>query len=479
MKHCMVTRVRNLGWWHLLVLVLCWEALYASPVKAQGTPPTTNAVISLSVAPNDPARIVAGTLNVPDAAGIYYSEDGGISWYQAIGIPAGVSIAALEHDAVSPAIVYAGDATAGFLFRSLDGGHSFQELPVFQSWLGSASGVGVLYSHSVNGLAVLHAGTRQDGLLTSYDNGESWVINAIGLPLSDTPAESARRVRAVTAFADRLYIGTHDGLFAQDAESDTWNRVANFETGTLVRSLAVYRDQLYAGLVTNGLWRTTNGVNWTRAPGFPQDASVFDLFQEDALLVAATGRGLWAGNGEAWLKSKLDGRTQDDITWTLEGVQGYVYAGTATDWVIRSPDQGYSFQSQGNYESLSALPLPAATLRTAAADDSVEPVVTALPLTPTLTPEVDVALQPTPTPEVPPTPVAPEATAIPVVPTSVPTRTGFLSNLTSAFDLDDGPTVQIPFLGIAISPLVFAVAVILIVIVVIGLISVLIRRDDE
>ncbi len=477
MKHCMVARIRNPGWC-LLFLSLCLVlgALNASPSWAQGTAPTANAVISLSVNPNDPARVVAGTLNVPEDAGVYYSENGGVTWNEASGIPLGVSIAALEHDIISPAIVYAGDAATGFLFRSLDGGRSFEELPVFLSWLGNESGVGILYSQNVDGFSVLHAGTRQDGLLTSYDNGESWVINAIGLPLSDNPAESARRVRAITDFNGVLYIGTHDGVFFQDAGSDTWNRVAVFETGTLVRSLAVYRGHLYAGLVGDGLWRSVDGHNWARAPGFPVDATVFDLFQEGTLLVAGTGRGLWAGNGENWLKSYLDGQNQREVIWALEGLAGYVYAGTDSLWVIRSPDQGYSFQSLGQYGELTAQPLPAPTLRTVVETSETqeeEEVVEAVPVEPTPTaPAQEEAAsepQPTPTPE-----QEAEATSMP---TPLPVGEGFLSNLELPFDLNI-PNVEIPFLG-TFSPLVFAVAVILIVVIVVGLISVFVRRDED
>lgn len=483
MKHCVVARVRNWGWClPFLILCLVLGELHPSRSWAQSAPPTSNAVISLSVAPNDPARIVVGTLNVPDEAGVYYSEDGGVSWTRSTGIPAGLSIAAVEHDIVSPAIVYAGDGATGFLFRSLDGGRSFEELPVFLSWLGSDSGVGVLYAQNVDGFSILHAGTRQDGVLTSYDNGESWVINAIGLSLSDTPAQSARRVRTITEFRGTLYIGTHDGIFAQNADSDSWNPVGNFEDGTLVRSLEVYRDTLYAGLVGSGLWRSVNGVDWTQAPGFPVDASVFALFQEGTLLVAGTGRGLWVGNGDQWLRPQVDEQTYRGVVWTLEGLQGYAYAGTDAGWVIRSPDQGYSFQSLGLYDALLSQPLPEPVLRTVAdtaeAPDETEPAAEepAAP-TPTPVPAADTDPQPTPTPAAEDTP-GEEAPVAEPTPTPPPAREGFLANLEMPFDLDNMPAVEIPFLG-TFSPLVFAVAVILMVVIVVGLISVFVRRDDD
>ncbi len=482
MKHFVAARVHN--WvWCLSVLALCLVlgAQNPPPSWAQNAPPTDNPVISLSVAPNDPARVVAGTLNAPDDGGVYYSADGGVSWARATGIPSGLSIAALDHDVISPAIVYAGDGITGFLFRSLDGGRTFEELPVFLSWLSDGNGVGVLYSQNVDGFSVLHAGTRRDGLLTSYDNGESWVINAIGLPLSDNLAQSARRVRAITEFQGALYIGTHDGIFVQEAGSDSWNRVGNFEEGTLVRSFAVYRDFLYAGPVQDGLWRSADGVDWIRAPGFPTDASVFAMFPESALLVTGTGRGLWVGNGEQWTKSRLNDQTQSEQIWALEGLQGYVYAGTAAEWVFRSPDQGYSFQSLGNYDALAAQPLAPPILRRVeptaeppAGEEQTEAVPTEP--TPTPIPAADQAPQPTATP-VPPVVDESSAPVVEPTPTPPPAPEGFLSNLNIPIDLNM-PDVEIPYLG-TFSPLVFAVAVILIVVIVVGLISVFVRRDDD
>ena len=99
---------------------------------------------------------------------------------------------------------------------------------------------------------MLYAGTRRDGVLVSYDYGETWVLNAIGLAQTDDLRESERRVRAIIAYNGSLYIGTHNGVFVQTSGSDVWERAAGFPEGTIVRSLTAYRGRLYAGLQAGG-----------------------------------------------------------------------------------------------------------------------------------------------------------------------------------------------------------------------------------
>lgn len=461
---------------------VCVSWGWGSVLQAQAL--SENSVISLSVAPNDPARVVAGTLNAPVAGSIYYSEDGGATWKTAAGLPDGVSVAALEHDPVNPTIVYAGDGSNGLFLRSTDGGRSFQDFPAIGTWLSLDSGIGTLYALDVNGSSVLYAGTRRDGVLVSYDNGESWVLNAIGLVQTDDLQQSARRVRTIAAFEDDLYIGTHNGVFVQDlAGSDVWERAAGFPEGAVVRSLAVYRDNLYAGLQAGGLWRRGSSGAWTRLPGISEIASVLALGQagpDGVLLSAATGVGIWAGNGENWLKVQVAGGPDDAWIWAADGVDGFIYLGTNEQWVLRSDDQGYAYQTQSQLTPLTPLPLAPIELRREAPPAAAE-------LVPVPEAADSGAVEIAPTPEAAETPAAPaaavEESRPEVTPTATPTpevvlaEPGLISglNLPLAFLQED---IELPVIG-PISPIVFSVAILLIIIILIGSISVFRRTTDD
>lgn len=452
------------------------------PVQAQ--PPTENPVISLSVDPDDPARVVVGTLNSPQPGGIYYSEDGGVSWDAASGLPVNVSIAALEHDVVNPAIVYAGDAAAGLFFRSTDGGQSFQDFPAIGTWLSLDSGIGLLYSQEVNGFSVLHAGTRQDGVLASFDNGESWVLNAIGLAQSADLRQSERRIRTMLAVGDEIFIGTHNGVLKQSSGSDQWEQVPGLPEGAIVRSLAVYRDEIYAGLQANGLYRLTGEEGWSPVPGIPAISSVFAFGQagpEGVLLSAATGLGIWSGNGQNWLKAQVDESASDAWTWTAEGVDGYIYLGTNALWVLRSEDQGYSFRSQDQLNPLQALPLAPIDLTTQGAPSMEveptkpeEPAVAESQPTPEPADSVDEMPAATPLPALEAPTSEPEQQPTPEI---VPSEPGLISGLNLPLEFLQGD-IELPVIG-STSPIVFSVAIILIIIILVGSISVFRHTSED
>ena len=479
--------------WLLAAILLPAGAvpLLAQDAAASGFP-SENPPISISVAPNDGARITVGTINAPGDSGVFTSQDGGVTWVRARGTPPGLSFSAVEHDAVNPTIIYVGDASQGLLFRSQDGGASFAELTGFQGWLSVDSGVGVLYSQEANGFSVLHAGTRSDGVLTSYDNGESWIINAIGLPLEPAGAQTARRVRAIRAFDDDLYAGTHDGVYRQRAGSDAWARVPFFEPGEVIRTLAVYRGRLYAGLVGAGMFRTADGDAWERVPDFPDIATVFGLTASDQLITAATGVGLWTGNGDQWLKSQVNGGNWSEQSWSMDaGPNGQnVYVATDTDWVVRSVDLGFSFATWGSYAELAAQPLlpvsrpvvvpVEAEPEPAPAQEQTEaPVPEAEPgSTETEAPEAPVPEAGAETPAEPaPTPVAVESEAAQPTPTpQTSAPSGLQPSFLSGLNLPDD--VVLPYLG-PVSPLVLAAAVILVMLIIVGIVSVFRSPEDD
>ncbi|MCB0091991.1 MAG: hypothetical protein KDE54_29075, partial [Caldilineaceae bacterium] len=207
-----------------LSLLIAWAFIWPRGGFAQGgAVPTRNAAISLAVMPGEPNHVLAGVINSPDPPTIFYSLDGAVSWRRADrGLPENISIAGLAFDPQNPDLVLAGDGGFGLLFRSLDGGRTWNESPAIQSLLTENSAVGELIASVQDQRTVFYASTRWDGVFRSVDGGVFWEKLDGGL------VGEARRVREVAVYEDVVYAGTHNGLYRLLPTATAWEQVTGF-----------------------------------------------------------------------------------------------------------------------------------------------------------------------------------------------------------------------------------------------------------
>jgi len=373
-----------------------------------GIAPSPNSVLSLAVAPGAPDKVLAGTLNSPQPPGIYRSTDGGLSWLTVnTGLLQNISVAALVFDPQNPSLAMAADGGVGHLFRSRNGGDFWEEITAFKALLSETSAVGELYATVENNKSVFYAGTRFDGVFRSDSGGDTWQ------KISDGLAGEALRIREFTTYSNTLYAGTHAGLYRLPAGAVTWTQVATFPDFGIIFSLIVQDKTLYIG-TGSGLYSSNDGDNWIKVPNFPVIA-VNDLVSTGRLIVAATDGGLWNGIGDLWQPSTLNGVTYAGSVFSLANTPKAartIYAGTETDWVLRSDDEGVTFNA--------VAALPPLDVKAALAT----PTPTFTP-TPTPTDTATPTATPTETPTATPTNTATE-TPLPTdtpLPTATPTPT--------------------------------------------------------
>ncbi len=165
------------------------------------------------------------------SAGLYYSDDGGLSWVDAepslAGQPTGwINVYAITED--SSDILYI-SANNGKLFRSLNGGTVWQEVSSLPDV--AADTPWSLEAHPTTA-GTVYAGTFGKGVWVTDDFGLTWgpvVPSTVGTgtvvdALADQPTPNAGHVFDL-AFspddADRLYAGTARGLFSIDLSAVT------------------------------------------------------------------------------------------------------------------------------------------------------------------------------------------------------------------------------------------------------------------
>ncbi len=232
-------------------------------------------------------------------AGIYRSNDNGRTWQLVSSGP--VAIKALAVHSASDAVIYAGTAggpaaTTDNLWRSDDGGRTWRRFLLSLP----ANPDGLL--PPVNALAtdpnqpgVLYVGTDGHGVYRIEDNeGRNSYKLVGGVSLYDAHVNGL-----VVGPDSRVYALTGDGLFVTDGYA--WQKLSLPE---LAASLAVAPDDpqtLYAGCVSTGAYRTTDGgQTWEPinnglelVPGAALRVTALAVDEEDPKhIVAATAYGV-------------------------------------------------------------------------------------------------------------------------------------------------------------------------------------------
>ncbi|GIV77123.1 MAG: hypothetical protein KatS3mg050_1517 [Litorilinea sp.] len=391
----------------LLLVVLMAVSGLPSWVWAQASAvPTRNVAISVAVAPGQPNVVLAGTLNAPESVNVFRSTDGAVGWVGLTnGLRPNISAAGIAFDPQNPNLILIGDGGFGYMFRSQDGGTTWEELAGFRELLSENSAVGELYAAVQDGVTVFFACTRFDGVLRSPNAGNIWQKLDAGLE------GEARRVREVALYGNDLYAGTHAGLYRLRASASVWEPVPGIPAGNIVFSLLTDGDTLYAGTGI-GLFRSPDGNTWEQVPNFPSTI-VYDMASTGRLLVAATENGLWTGAGDSWQQATINGVPYGGVAYAIANIPQAprtLYAATATDWILRSDDEGVTFYLPANMPPLDVQ----AALATATPTFTPSPTPTDTP-----TPTATATETPTPTPTFTPSPTPTETP----LPTDTPTAT--------------------------------------------------------
>ena len=209
---------------------------------------------ALDVAASDPYTLYAGA----DGAGVWRSFDAGESWGQASRGLNAATIAAVAVDPASPATVYAGSEGGGVL-KSVDGGVTFGAVG-FESMIHNAFDPWVAaLVVDPNVTSNLYAVTGE-GFFRSTNGGATW--SRVPLPGNTY----ARTLIAGPGAPTTLWLGGSPGVLRSTDGGLTWTRPdPAFNQG--VTAIAIARTApltMYAGTMSNGVWKTTNGgTSWT------------------------------------------------------------------------------------------------------------------------------------------------------------------------------------------------------------------------
>jgi photosystem II stability/assembly factor-like uncharacterized protein len=178
--------------------------------------PGTNYVQALAIAADDPDVVYAGSGGTM-TRGLYKSTDGGHSWQFLTVAPESPDVSAVAIDPQRPQTVYIGTGESG-LFKSTDGGANWHQTSAglarirIKAITVTGEVIWITQTVGVTAVAVdrshpkaLYAATAGSGVFRSTDAGESWHPLNVGLTVRDVIA------LGIDARGRTLYAGTAGG----------------------------------------------------------------------------------------------------------------------------------------------------------------------------------------------------------------------------------------------------------------------------
>lgn len=176
----------------------------------------------------------------------------------------------------------------------------------------------------------LYAGTRENGIFTSNDNGMNW--DTINSGLAHDTAGVYVQPSILHANNEQLFAVTDSGLFRKTDGTSAWTRIDTTIVFKHINALMHVGSTLFAG-TDSGLYCTNdNGNRWEEVDaGIPLDTlankpRVFSLTSSNYALYAGTHRGIYLSTdtGSTWMAAN----THATIT-SFTGRGNTLFAGTA------------------------------------------------------------------------------------------------------------------------------------------------------
>lgn len=283
----------------LLAVFLLFSVLAAAAQSVSGPAdwvllgPEGGDARSLAYDPHDPNRIFLGT----SAGELFLSTDGGAQWSRFAHLGAGNDYV-LDNIAVDPTdskLIYVAawsvETNSGDLFRSRDGGQSWETLPGMHG----KSIRAFTLAPSDNKTLVVGA---LDGVFRSRDAGQTWQQIS---PPNHAEIKNIESVAIDPKNPDVVYAGTWHLPWKTDDGGRTWHNIKNgIIDDSDVFSIIIdpTNPQVVYASACSGIYRSENaGALFHKIQGIPATARRTRVLQQDPtnplVVYAGTTEGLW------------------------------------------------------------------------------------------------------------------------------------------------------------------------------------------
>ena len=244
-------------------------------------------------------------------------------WKQlAVGSPGG----GLWAVAVAGSNVFAG--TAGGIFKSTNNGATWTNVSNIYTLCFTVKG------------SEIFAGTEDNGVIVSSDNGETWIQRDSALTTT---------IEAL-AIKDSIIFAAGGGMFRSTDDGASWTPIENglVYGQTTVTGLAVSEGKVFASTFAGVAFSTDNGNDWSTIVGTDQANQVTNCVAaiDSSVLVGWVGGVIRSIDvGRSWVDTS--GWINTSCTFCFAGDSSRIYAGTTTG-VHLSTDNGVTWTPINN-----------------------------------------------------------------------------------------------------------------------------------
>ncbi len=323
-------------------------------------------ITSLFMHPTNPEILLAaaGNIQYPAGGGVYITADGGGSWINTMQ-DGGEIFEAVEFSSSHPSIAYAGNAQA--IFRSEDGGHSWNRVTSGQNWgpVGVCAGFPIDFQIDPRNPDRIFANEYGGGNFLSSDGGKTWVDVSRGYTGSQVrdvtidPAQSTGVLAAARSGLFRTIDGGNQwqGLSYPPVTSMEWNVVAinpsdsqHILAATNWNGLAESHDGGHTWMITAPM--PGNQKGWRAivfAPSEPETVygGVGGFYSAGMFESSMPGGGIYVSHdgGHSWRPSNNVLSHDAHVTsLAVDPIEkGMVYAATTNHGLLRSLDGGQNW----------------------------------------------------------------------------------------------------------------------------------------
>lgn len=341
-----------------------------SPLHSAAWP--SRIIRDVEIDPNNLAVILVGS----DGRGVFRSTDSGATWDYGIGGSNNFSVRAVRYAPGNPSRIVLGLSSLG-VYQSTDGGGQF---------LATSNGIGALNIYSIasnpmtpSEMAICFQGDNDGGIYTSYDNGQTWVLE--GCPSTRWNTVRYTDHGVLHAISDGPTSIAPEGVWRRAPDSGIWSCLGPDQGPLFESELNALTFNHGSGniILTGGAdfgvagyegtcWLSTDwGETWLKAYEGPEpNEMVYDILLvddgTDMTAVAAfsdfqagTGGALLSTNGGVNWKNSSAGLAATARGIDLDafpGEPGTIYYADAyyanpTGGLYRSTDAGLTWASTG------------------------------------------------------------------------------------------------------------------------------------